>query len=157
MASLVEQLRALASSERKTEVQTPTSLRPEVQTLVKKLRQAGRVESAKIGEAGSPSDIHALAEEIWNIASEQELLLLLDDKSPIVRFYAFTGIKDRFPKVKLFPLLMERLGDSEEVEAQFGCIIFRAAVADLLIMEIESQLTPSQKNKLHKLAAQSSE
>ncbi|KPJ51830.1 MAG: hypothetical protein AMS16_07325 [Planctomycetes bacterium DG_58] len=116
--------------------------------LVEELRTANRVESASIYEEGAPSKVHAVYEKLLQTTSREDLVRLLDDKSPVVRVYAFWGLKAKFPAVDLFGLLKVRLGDSTPVETLFGCIEETQQVADLLIRTLEEELTPEQKREL---------
>lgn len=119
-----------------------------IKLLAEQLRQVNRVESPAVYYGGVPSEVYAIYERMLESATSEDLLSLLDDKNPAVRVYAFKGLKAKFPHVDLFPLLMARVTDSELVETQFGCIRSQGFVVDLLITEIEDQLSSAQRNQL---------
>ena len=92
---------------------------PALAALVEQLAPASRIESAHIGYAGSPSEVHALFTRISKAATAQQLVALLRHDSAVVRGYAAEHVVANFPTelAAVYPLL----ADSTKVEAMSGC------------------------------------
>lgn len=85
---------------------------PALAAKVDQLAAKDGIQSAHIGQ-GTPSQTFALFEEIAGAASREQLLLLLQHQSPVVRGYAILHVKEHFAEetAVLGPLL----GDETEV------------------------------------------
>lgn len=127
---------------------TNTQVSPSVLRHVEKLREFNRVESSAVYESGQPSEVYAVYEKMLALSSEQELCLLLEDRTPAVRVYALWGLKDKFPQKDLFPIVLAHLSDDIKVDTLFGCIGDRMKVADLMLDTIHDGLTDKQREKL---------
>lgn len=125
-----------------------TKVSPEVSRLAEQLRQANRVEGEFIGPSGGPSEVFAVYRNLRDAATRQELKLLLDDRSPTVRVYAFRGLQSKHNEVDLLPIVLRRLADTERVSYQAGCIVREMAVADVLVEFVQQDLSEAQRRAL---------
>lgn len=65
-------------------------------------------------------------------ATDEELLALTDDPSPVLRCYAFLALADKHhPDV--FAVLLRHLADKEEIEVQSGCLSRMMTVGELFL------------------------
>lgn len=113
----------------------------ELAALIDELAQASRVESAHIGEAGSPSQTHALFRKIANSADSRHAVALLQHQSAVVRGYLVEHVIDHVSNElpdaldAVYPLL----ADATEVEEMSGCCIATMTVAQLTLQALRAR------------------
>jgi hypothetical protein len=88
--------------------------------------------------------------ELRNTASTGELLALTRHSNGVVRCYAFWALTGR-DQVDLFPLVLEHIDDHEEVRYLFGDQGGTLRVGDFYIDQVQSSLTPDQKEELRRI------
>lgn len=111
---------------------------PGLAALVEQLAPASRIESAHIGYAGSPSEVHALFTRISKAATAPQLVALLRHDSAVVRGYAAEHVVANFPTelAAVYPLL----ADSAKVEEMSGCTISSTTVSEVVLAALQAQL-----------------
>ncbi|MCW3104039.1 MAG: hypothetical protein JWO09_2479 [Bacteroidetes bacterium] len=87
-----------------------------------------RVESERIGIAGSLSRNYQAAKSLWDASSVQALIKFTDDKSPIVRCYAFLGlIKKKAGQQTIDDILNKHQNDTAKITTMNGCIVWNSS------------------------------
>lgn len=126
------------------------TIRPEVEAMAQQIREAEEIQGSQIGMGldAPPGDIYLLQKQLVAEASANELVLLTDDVSPIVRYYAFMGLRNHHPDVDILPLLLQHLKDSEYVEYQMFDMVEGGPLCHLLANHIGETLAPTQKQEL---------
>jgi hypothetical protein len=87
-------------------------------------------------------------EELKNVATKNELIVLTNHPNGVVRCYSFWALTSR-KDVNLFSFVKDHLTDDELVNTQFGCIGGKEMVGDFFIQQIsidESDLETSTLN-----------
>lgn len=111
---------------------------PALAALVDQLAKAPRIESARIGYAGSPSDAHALFTRISQAATAQQAVALLRHDSAVVRGYLAEHVVTTNPAEldAVYPLL----ADSTVVEQMSGCLIDSTTVSQVVLLALRTHL-----------------
>ena len=99
------------------QVSLPTS------KIAQELAKCNQVEDRQIGEGGEYSKVYAWFEELLKIASDQDLVHLMNHRSPIVRAYAFHGLAKRNYS-DIPALLTQHIKDTTEISYQSGCLVY---------------------------------
>lgn len=117
--------------------------------ILQKLRSANRYEDSVIGEGARKSKRYKDAEELMNLCSDREILMLLNDKSPVVKCYAANFIQDRNIKANWYNILLKQAEDYSEVDFLLGDIGVVYYAGDFILNSLFSKkLTESEQNKL---------
>ena len=117
--------------------------------VLQKLRSANRYEDSVIGEGARKSKRYKDAEELMNLCSDREILMLLNDKSPVVKCYAANFIQDRDIKANWYNILLKQAEDYSEVDFLLGDIGVVYYAGDFVLNSLFSKkLTESEQNKL---------
>lgn len=109
-----------------------SSVSKKVRKIANQIKSAKTVEGKFIGKGASPSVVYAKFKKLIELASSEELLELTNHNSPVVRTYAFWGYVQKGYETPFF-ILEKNKEDRELVKRQFGCIISRTNVIDLMI------------------------
>ncbi len=111
---------------------------PALAALLGQLAPAPCIESARIGEAGSPSAVHALFSRISSAATAQQMVALLRHGSAVVRGYAAEHVVATLPAelAAVYPLL----ADSAKVQEMSGCTISNTTVSKVVLAALRAQL-----------------
>lgn len=97
------------------------TVRPEIDSLVKKIAEGNVLESEHIGYGGEPSTQYQIFIELRDKATMKELINLLKHKNNVVKGYASWALVDRKYQ-KLSDILLRFLNKDYKVIAQDGCI-----------------------------------
>jgi hypothetical protein len=98
-------------------------------------------------------------ETILSKSSEIDLLKLCDNKSPVVRSYAFQGLIEK-KSSKIFDVLIKHIHDSGEFDRTMGCMVDPCYVTDFYLEQVgyfpydsttSYKITPEQRNYLDSL------
>lgn len=139
--------------------------RPEIENLLDEIINYGKITSAYIGYSGSESPQYKRFMQLDSIATENELVQLIEHKSPIVRCIAFPSLCQRNIELST-QVLLKHLSDKEIVYIQSGCEGYNSNVADdftgnyISILTQRDTIIPAKnieyKNKLDKIILENS-
>lgn len=116
---------------------------------LKKLRSANRYEGSLIGGFAQKSELYEDAEELMSLCSDSEILMLLNDKCPVVKCYAAKFIQDRNIEADWYNILLKQAEDYTGVQDFSFCIISECYAGDFVLNSLFSKkLTESEQNKL---------
>jgi hypothetical protein len=104
---------------------------PALRKAVDALAGAKRVESSHIGEAGAPSKTFALFDSALKLATESDIVALLQHESPIVRGYFAQHVARTMPRH--LDALTPLFEDATQVESISGCIGSNQPLANLVL------------------------
>lgn len=126
---------------------TPKYLTPEI----KKIVQNGKLMGSAVGYAGTKPKQYEHYEKLLSKASDKDLETLTKHNSPVVRCYAFWGLRKR--KVpNLFEIGLNHLNDTAVVSTLSGCIGGFDLVGDVILSELLYSLhKEKQKDKIEYL------
>ena len=97
------------------------TVRPEIKKLVSQIEKYNELDAEHVGFPGSTSDQYKNFIKLRNIATTEELLLLLKHRNSVVKGYASWALADiRYPK--LYEIIIPFLESGETVKSQSGCI-----------------------------------
>jgi len=90
--------------------------------LTRYLAAQERVESENVGFSGSFSEVYQVHAQLQKQATLEQLTMLLQHKSPNVRYYALLGLSERDPKNKT--TYYQQLGGKyARLTSQSGCVV----------------------------------
>ncbi|MCH2195409.1 hypothetical protein [Kordia sp.] len=119
-------------------------LRPEIKKIAKSMASGAQLEGRYIGIGGMPSNQYSKYKKLKKLATEKELLTLLQHESSIVKGYSAWALVDR-KYTDLESIFSTFLNTLETVQSQSGCVVSE----DLLAWELYSKvLYPSGKKML---------
>lgn len=97
---------------------------------IRTIEGAARFESAHLGFAATPSQVHAAYVAVRRSAPHVALLRLASHPNPVARAYGYVALLDRgaLDEVRL----NEALGDSERLLEQRGCMLTEATVGQIV-------------------------
>lgn len=117
--------------------------------LLQKLRSANRYEGSLIGAVAQKSKLYKDAEELMSLCSDREILMLLNDKSPVVKCYAADFIRNRNIEADWYNILLKQAEDYTSVKVYSFCSISDYYAGDFVLNSLFSKkLTESEQNKL---------
>ena len=117
--------------------------------ILQKLRSANRYEGSLIGGFAQKSELYEDAEELMSLCSDSEILMLLNDKCPVVKCYAAKFIQDRNIEADWYNILLKQAEDYTGVQDFSFCIISECYAGDFVLNSLFSKkLTESEQNKL---------
>ncbi|MBC8757530.1 hypothetical protein H2O64_22865 [Kordia sp. YSTF-M3] len=97
-------------------------IRPKVEKIAESISEGNRLEDKRVGLGGSPSNQYIKFEKLKKIATEKELLLLLQHESAAVKGYASWALIDK--QYNDLTLIFNKFLETEETVKTFsGCII----------------------------------
>lgn len=116
---------------------------------LQKLRSANRYEGSLIGGFAQKSELYKDAEELMSLCSDREILMLLNDKSPVVKCYAADFIRNRNIEADWYNILLKQAEDYTSVKVYSFCSISDYYAGDFILNSLFSKkLTESEQNKL---------
>lgn len=96
----------------------------EQKSILKQLRSCKSVTDKYIGIAGSLSESYRIAESLWNVSSVETLIKLTNDKSPVVRCYAFLGLIEKKVDYEVLKNIVDKhKKDNKNITTINGCIV----------------------------------
>lgn len=119
-------------------------LRPEILAIVERIAEAGSHDSERVGATGVPSEVYATYKELRELATAEEIRLLTEHASPVVRVYAFQALVERGGE--LFDQLWLRRDDLARLATMHGCIMAEQQVADMVLDMAWDELDPGQRD-----------
>lgn len=131
---------------------------PLLAALVNELAQKSRIESARIGESGAPSQTHALFMRVAEAARPEQAVALLGYASAVVRGYFAERVLETLPnqmdQTDLVAAVYPLLADATEVEETSGCCISETPVSLMVLMALRARLDQPAVQELLLRAAQ---
>lgn len=126
-------------------------VRPEIKDLVKKISDFGFLGTRSNGQSRIELERDLNFMRLDSIASEEDLLFLVEDKSPLIRCVAFDGLISRNIE-KSTQILNNHLLDSEYINLYMGCTSQSSTVANEFVNKyvynlIEKDSIVSDKNR----------
>lgn len=116
---------------------------------LQKLRSANRYEGSLIGAVAQKSKLYKDAEELMSLCSDREILMLLNDKCPVVKCYAADFIRNRNIEADWYNILLKQAEDYTSVKVYSFCTISDYYAGDFILNSLFSKkLTESEQNKL---------
>ena len=85
------------------------------ESLLEKLREENHFEYNIIGFAPEESELYKSAQELVNLCDDNELIDLLNDKSPVVKCYVAYFIEDKDIKANWYEILLNEIKDYERL------------------------------------------
>lgn len=117
--------------------------------ILQKLRSANRYEGSLIGGFAQKSELYEDAEELMSLCSDSEILMLLNDKCPVVKCYAADFIRNRNIEADWYNILLKQAEDYTSVKVYSFCSIADYYAGDFVLNSLFSKkLTESEQNKL---------
>lgn len=107
--------------------------------LINKIEEHDRVEDQFIGEGGEPSEQWLRFDSLRTLLTEEQLILLTENESPVVRCYAFDALMESNSK-QTISILLKHANDTTSVYAQSGCKAYSVSVADYFISSISTTI-----------------
>ncbi len=119
---------------------------PALRARVDELAAARRIESRAVGEAGAPSKVYEVYEDLSAALTADQACALLRHRSPVVRGYMIRLVVDRHrPRLSaLVPLLRDRTA----VERQDGCLVDRSTIADDMVQVLGQRAEQAEVQEL---------
>jgi hypothetical protein len=108
------------------------SLSPKVKIIVQTLASRNEVMGEYIGIVGRKSPQWESFDSLKNLATIEELKILTNDNSPVVRCYAFWALADK-RDTSVFGILLNHLTDTVRVETLFADVGGLPMVADFFL------------------------
>jgi len=127
--------------------------KPKRDSVLKILGKASRMEGEHIGIIHSKSKTYETANFLWSISTIAELTNLTNNKSPIVRCYAFLGlIAKKEEKLKVKAIADKHKKDKAVILTRNTCISWKLTVAEYMQMKSSGYcLDPKLKRELDSL------
>jgi hypothetical protein len=127
------------------------TIRPEISKLANEISKYGELTSESIGYSGMESEQYIRCMKLDSLATKEELMLLVEDKSPILRCASFPALCNKDIELST-QVLIKHLTDKETVKIQSGCVGSNSSVADDFISNYVYILTQkdtiiSERNK----------
>jgi hypothetical protein len=126
------------------------TIRPLVDSLVSAIDGENILTSGSVGYAGAEPEQWRRYQLLCSEATDDELSLLTDHKNPVVRCYSFQALAGR-KNVDVFPILLNHLDDTAELQTFFGCINMTELAGDYFLDVVTPRYIDS---TLYKLTAQ---
>jgi hypothetical protein len=102
-----------------------------LETIVARISQSGIYESQYVGFASSYSEQYKNFDQLLDVATDQDLLLLIKNEIPAVRIYAFKALLAKTPKLAA-SIFKDLKSDKAEIFTLEGCIGGQATVGALV-------------------------
>ncbi|MBP5577775.1 MAG: hypothetical protein J6X67_13575 [Treponema sp.] len=123
--------------------------RKKKEDILQKLRSANQYEGSLIGGFAQKSELYEDAEELMSLCSDSEILMLLNDKCPVVKCYAAKFIRDRNIEADWYNILLKQAEDYTSVQDFSFCIISECYAGDFILNSLFSKkLTDSEQSKM---------
>lgn len=103
-----------------------------IQKVVDKIEEDNMYKSSAVGYAGERTKQWDRFEELKKKATDEELIILTNHKSPAVKCYSFQALAER-NNPKTFEILLDHLKDTDMVETFQGCIVSGQSVGDFFL------------------------
>ena len=123
-------------SEENETVETAIPQRKELQEIIDNMVEYGVYTGSAVGYAGNKPEQWDNFTALMNTANIEELKILTDHESPVVRSYAFKALCLKSDTTQL-EILLNHLHDTSFVDTQFGCMANSELVGDLFLDEYE--------------------
>jgi hypothetical protein len=109
-----------------------TTIRSEIQKIVKGIAKDNVLKGEAVGYAGTRTDQWDRYEKLKKDATNTELLTLTDNHNAVVRCYAFQALATK-KEIDVFPVVLKHLSDTSTIETFFGCIVSSQTVGDYFV------------------------
>lgn len=107
-----------------------------VQMMVDLLSSSRTLYTEAVGEAGEKTETYIRFERLKQIASDTELIALMEHRSPVVRAYVFSAlVQRRNPDIK--DILMKHVDDTVQVECYSGCFRYDNKLNEIMLLELK--------------------
>lgn len=103
-----------------------------IQKVVDKIAEDNMYKSSAVGYAGERTKQWDRFEELKKRATDEELIILTNHKSPAVKCYSFQALAER-KSPKTFEILLNHLKDTDVIETFQGCIVSVQLVGDFFL------------------------
>ncbi len=103
------------------EVFNPAEISETIQEIVKKIADKGIINGEAVGLSGDRTEQYDNFVELKKLATQTELLLLVNHPNPAVRAYSFWALTE-YQNIDLLPIIKNHLNDNETVDTTFACL-----------------------------------
>ena len=109
------------------------------ENLLENLRNANHFEYEIIGYAPEESELYKAAQELVNLCNDKEKILLLSDKSPVVRCYAAHFLADKNIKADWYKILTAEISDYDYISFSYYDIGNTTYAGDFILSTLFSK------------------
>jgi len=103
-----------------------------IQKVVDKIAEDNMYKSSAVGYAGERTKQWDRFIELSEKATDEDLIILTDHKSPAVKCYSFQALAER-NNPKTFEILLNHLKDNDTIETFHGCLMSSQLVGDFFL------------------------
>ena len=121
-----------------------------IQKIVDKIEEDNMYMSSAVGYGGERPKQWDRFEELKKKATDEELIILTNHKSPAVKCYSFQALAER-KNPKTFEILLNHLKDTEMVETFQGCIVSGQSVGDFFLDVVKPNYISLSAYKLNEI------
>lgn len=121
-----------------------------IQQVVDKIEEDNMYKSSAIGYAGERTKQWDRFVKLKKNATDEELIILTNHKSPAVKCYSFHALAER-KNQKTFEILLNHLKDTDVVETFQGCIVSSQSVGDFFLDVVTPNYISLSTYKLNKV------